>query len=283
MIQRARYPRYASGRAWERSGWSGAAACIMPGMRYSCTTRAASRSWTSCPMRHGPTYGARSHPTANDMVNLTRARDASEVIGSRPGQIASTPHVCAGGSKIGHGRRRRGWPPPPAHASFRAGRCHPGGLRFGRPPFRQSPLHRLNLLHVGCKKRVPAFARINDKRMLHPLRVLAAKFEKLRVADTPKGMLTRIVAPNESPWRLDEAMNLLAGWKKTFGLVGRQNDFGIRHRNLPQSCAHVKQSCIWSEAIIRSISTRCSIKSHDVARKATASLSFLTKLQRGKI
>ena len=39
--------------------------------------------------------------------------------------------------------------------------------------FRQSPLHRLNLLHVGCKKLAPALASMDDERMLHPLRVLA--------------------------------------------------------------------------------------------------------------
>jgi hypothetical protein len=38
---------------------------------------------------------------------------------------------------------------------------------------RQSPLHRLNPVHVSCKKLAPAFASMDDKRMLHPFRALA--------------------------------------------------------------------------------------------------------------
>jgi hypothetical protein len=49
-----------------------------------------------------------------------------------------------------------------------------GGLpRLVERLFRQSPLHRLNLLHVGCKKLAPALASMDDERMLHPLRALA--------------------------------------------------------------------------------------------------------------
>ena len=50
-------------------------------------------------------------------------------------------------------------------------RVHFEGLD-GRPSL-QSPLHRLNPFHVGCKKLAPALARMNDKRMLHSLRALA--------------------------------------------------------------------------------------------------------------
>jgi heme exporter protein D len=42
----------------------------------------------------------------------------------------------------------------------------------GRRP-RKSPLHRLDLVHVGCKKLAPALASMDDKRMLHPFRALA--------------------------------------------------------------------------------------------------------------
>jgi hypothetical protein len=43
----------------------------------------------------------------------------------------------------------------------------------GRRSLRQTPLHRVNLLHVGFKKLAPALASMDDKRMLHPLRALA--------------------------------------------------------------------------------------------------------------
>jgi hypothetical protein len=42
----------------------------------------------------------------------------------------------------------------------------------GRRP-RKSPLHRLDPVHVGCKKLAPALASMDDKRMLHPFRALA--------------------------------------------------------------------------------------------------------------
>src|ERR1700730_13879461 len=74
-------------------------------------------------------------------------------------------------------------------------------------------------------------------------------------------------------------MNPFAGRKKTFGLLGCQNEVGIRHRNPPVVMRPLfKQIYIRSEAIIRSVHTWWLIESRDVARKATASLS----LQRGK-
>ena len=63
---------------------------------------------------------------------------------------------------------------------------------------------------------------MDDKRMLHSLRALAPDFEQLRLVDKPNDGLARAIAPNEPPWRVDEAMNPLTGRKKTFGLVGRK-------------------------------------------------------------
>ena len=75
---------------------------------------------------------------------------------------------------------------------------------------RQSPLHRLNLLHVGCKKLAPALASMDDERMLHPLRALAPDLKWLCLADKPNDGLARAIPPNEPPWRVDEAMNPFA-------------------------------------------------------------------------
>ena len=98
---------------------------------------------------------------------------------------------------------------------------------------RQSPLHRLNPLHVGCKKLASALASMDDKRMLHSFRALAPDLKQLRLADQPNDGLARAIAANEPPWRIDEAMNPLTGRKKTFGLVGRQSDVGVRHSISP--------------------------------------------------
>ena len=59
---------------------------------------------------------------------------------------------------------------------------------------RQSPLHRLNPFHVGCKKLAPALASMNDKRMLHPLR--APDLKQLRLADKPSDSLVLWQNPN---------------------------------------------------------------------------------------
>ena len=98
---------------------------------------------------------------------------------------------------------------------------------------RQSPLHRLNPLHVGCKKLASALASMDDKRMLHSFRALAPDLKQLRLADQPNDGLARAIAANEPPWRIDEAMNPLTRRKKTFGLVGRQSDVGVRHGSSP--------------------------------------------------
>jgi hypothetical protein len=57
-------------------------------------------------------------------------------------------------------------------AAYRRLRCVAARGSDGRRP-RKSPLHRLDPVHVGCKKLAPALASMDDKRMLHPSRALA--------------------------------------------------------------------------------------------------------------
>jgi hypothetical protein len=98
---------------------------------------------------------------------------------------------------------------------------------------------------------------MDDERMLHPLRALAPDLNELRLADKPNDGLALAIAANEPPWRVDEAMNPPTGWKKTFGLVGRQSEFGVRHRNSPVAvCPLFKQTYVPSEADIPSVEPR---------------------------
>ena len=141
----------------------------------------------------------------------------------------------------------------------------------------QSSLHRLDLLHVGLEERVSPNAVMDDERVprLLLLRARAAKFEELRLANARNGPVSCNAAADRAPWLVDVAMHPLTGRKKTFGLVGRQSEVGIRHGNSPAIvCPRSKQTYIQSEGIIRPVSILWLIPSRVVVHKATASLSL---------
>src|ERR1700751_1506536 len=84
----------------------------------------------------------------------------------------------------------------------------------------------------------------------------ADKLEELRLANARNSPVSCDAAADKAPWLVDVAMYPLTGRKKTFGLVGRQSEVGIGHRNSPATaCPRFKQNCTRSEGIIRPLNT----------------------------